>query len=438
MKKLTNLIYVALPALALVCFALSPVAQAVVPPPDGGYPNFTTAEGTKALQNLTTGAGNTGVGWYSLFSAGAANNNTGVGAGALALNTADNNTAVGLAALFLNTTGALNTAVGTGALVFNDSGSSNSAFGAFALYNNTAGGANTAIGTNALTANNTGTENTAIGFSALEANTTFRNTAVGSFALHADTTGDSNTAVGQAALLNDTTGFRNTGVGWQALALNTTGGTNTALGDNALQGNTTGHSNIAVGTNAGLNQTTGSENVYIGEGVLGVAGESNHTYIRNIKDTIVSGGGTDFVSVNLTTGLLGHVSSSRRYKEQIEPMDKASEALYRLKPVTYRFKKGIDPTQGLEYGLVAEDVAQVNPNLAIRNGKGQIESVRYMAINAMLLNEFLKEHRKNEEQGAMIARQQKQIDALTAGLQKVSAQFKLNKSAPQTAANAAR
>jgi hypothetical protein len=139
--------------------------------------------------------------------------------------------------------------------------------------------------------------------------------------------------------------------------------------------------------------------------------------------------------VNLTTGLLGHLSSSRRYKEDIKPMDKASEALFALKPVTYCYRKEIDKSQSVDYGLIAEDVASIDPNLTVSNREGQIESVRYNAINAMLLNEFLKEHKTVQEQGAIIARQQKQIDALAAGLQKVSAQLQASKASPQVVNN---
>ena len=373
--KLHNLIHI---LIGILCIGFLPRGQAVVPPPDGGYPNFTTAEGTNALQNLTTGAGNTGVGWRALFSVGGANFNTGVGAGALVLNTGESNTAVGTAALLLNTTATQNTAVGTGALVFNSTGP-----------------LNTAVGYQALSANVSGLENTAMGDQALLNNT-----------------GNFNVAVGGAALLN-----------------NTAGNENTACGSGALN-DTTGNDNTALGFQAGISATTGDGNVYIGSGMHGVAGEADHTYVRNVNTTSVNGMGTDTVTVNLTTGLLGHLSSSRRYKEDIKPMDKTSEALYMLNPVTYRFKKDVDPSQSLDYGLVAEEVAKVDPNLAIRDRNGQIESVRYSAINAMLLNEFLKEHKafveqqgKLEQQGATIALQQKQIEALTAGLQKVSAQL---------------
>ena len=159
--------------------------------------------------------------------------------------------------------------------------------------------------------------------------------------------------------------------------------------------------------------------------------------------------GTDTVTVNLTTGLLGHATSSRRYKEDIKRMDKASQALFALKPVTFRYKKDIDQSQSLDYGLIAEDVAQVDPNLAIRNRNGQIESVRYSAVNAMLLNEFFKEHKKVEEQQSSIAElkstvaeQQKGMEVFTtqlreqaAEIQNVSAQLEASKPAPQVVNN---
>jgi trimeric autotransporter adhesin len=385
--KLQNLTHI---LMGIICIALLPRAQAVVPPPDGGYPNFTTAEGTNALQNLTTGAGNTGVGWRVLFSAGDANFNTGVGAGALVLNTGDSNTAVGTAALLLNTTASENTAVGTGALVFNDTGP-----------------LNTAVGYQALYANVSGLENTAIGDQALLNNT-----------------GNFNVAVGGAALLN-----------------NTAGNENTAVGSGALN-DTTGDDNTALGFQAGILATTGDGNVYIGAGMSGVAGEANHTYIRNINTTSVSGGGTDTVTVNLTTGLIGHATSSRRYKEDIKPMEDTSKALFALKPVTFRYKKDIDQSQSLDYGLIAEDVAQVDPGLAIRDKNGQIDSVRYNAINAMLLNEFLKEHRKIEEQEKTIAELKSGMMTLAttvkeqaAQIQKVGAQLEASKPAPQLVNN---
>jgi Chaperone of endosialidase len=388
----------------LVCFGLLPQIQAVSPPPDGCYPGFTTAEGCDALNLLTSGIGNTALGWRSLFSDTTGNFNTGVGAAALVLNTGDSNTAVGTAALLLNTIASRNTAVGTAALLSNDTGPSN-----------------TAVGYQALFANVSGLENTAIGDQALLNNTGNFNVAVGGAALLGNAAGNQNTACGSGAL-NDTTGDNNTALGFQA----------------------------------GILATTGDGNVYIGAGMSGVFGEANHTYVRNINTTSVNGMGTDTVTVNLTTGLLGHLSSSRRYKEDIKPMDKTSEVLYMLSPVTYRFKKDIDSSQSLDYGLIAEEVAKVDPNLAIRDGNGQIESVRYSAINTMLLNEFLKEHTKVEEQQtkleqhqatiaelkSAVAQQLKGMAVLTAQLkeqaaqiQKVSAQLEASKPAPQVVNN---
>ena len=305
----------------------------------------------------------------------------------------------------------------------------------------TTGTGNTAFGWRVLFTDTDGSFNTGVGAGALSLNTASSNTAVGAVALFLNTTGSPNTAVGTSALLSNDSGSFNTAVGNQALSSNVSGLDNTAMGDGALNVST-GNDNTAVGFQAGILATTGDGNVYIGAGMSGVAGESNQTYIRNVNTTTVSGTNADLVSVDLTTGLLGHATSSRRYKEDINPMDKASELLFALKPVTFRYKKEIAHSQSLEYGLVAEDVAQVDPNLAIRDKNGQIDSVRYTAINAMLLNEFLKQHkafveeqRKVQTLEANAARQQKQIEALTAGLQKVSAQLELNKPAPQTALN---
>jgi hypothetical protein len=377
----------------LACFGLLPQMQAapdVSPPPDGCYPGFTTAEGCNALQHLGAGAGNTAFGWRSLYFVGGGNYNTGVGAGTLVLNTGDSNTAVGAAALLLNTGGGENTGVGTDALVHNANGNVNSAFGAFALF---------------------------------------------------QTTGSNNTAIGDRALLNNTGGGSNTAVGQAAMLNNTSGGSNIAIGVQALGNNDSGSGNIVLGNVSGTAITTANNVICIGN--LSADNVGNHTYIGNIGSTTVSGGGTDTVTVNLTTGLLGHLSSSRRYKEEIKPMDSASETLYRLKPVTYRYKKEIDATQSLDYGLVAEDVAEVDPNLAIRDAKDRIESVRYTAINAMLLNEFLKEHKKVQNLEVTVAQQQKGMEVLMAQLkeqaaqiQKVSAQLEIrNKPSPKTVVN---
>jgi hypothetical protein len=229
-------------------------------------------------------------------------------------------------------------------------------------------------------------------------------------------------------------GGGNTAVGENALRSNSSGSNNVAGGNGALFF-ANGNQNTALGYLAGANSGVGGGNVYIGAQMVGNSDDINHTYIANISSTNVSGAGTDTATVDLTTGLIGHLTSSRRYKEEIKPIENASETIYRLRPVTYRYKKAIDPTQSPAFGLIAEEVAEVNSNLVARDAKGQSESVHYEMVNAMLLNEFLKEHRRVQELEANAARQQKQIEALTAGLQKVSAQLELSKAAPQTVLN---
>ena len=360
---------------ALVCLASVQNAQAVSPP-DGGYPGNNTAEGQNALLSLTTGVNNTAVGWFSLKS---------------------------------NTNGQLNTAVGAGTL-----------------------------------------------FSTVHAS---RNTAIGEAALFSNTVGFENTAVGDEVLVSNTTGNANIAIGYGALSRNSTGGGNTAVGYFALSDNISGIVNIALGFAAGQH-TTGSNNIVIGH--FGVADESNTiriggdvfgfgpqtaAFIAGISGTAVVG---DAVVVD-GNGQLGTVASSARFKKNIEPMDKASEAILALKPVSFQYRSDSKGTP--QFGLIAEEVAKVNPDLVVRNRNDEIYSVRYEAVNAMLLNEFLKEHRTVQDlkstvakQEATIAQQQtsfqsklaeqeRQIEALTAGLQKVSAQLELNKPAPQTVLN---
>ena len=404
-------------AFALVCVALVQNAQAVVPAPDGGYPNFTTAEGTQALQSLTTGAGNTGVGWRALFADTTASFNTGLGAGALLLNQADSNTAVGAVALLLNTTGTGNTANGASALLHNDTGSFNTAAGNLALSNNTTGTFNSAFGQGALASN---------------------------------TVGFQNAANGAGALFNNTIGGGNTANGFQALNFNGAGSANTAIGFQALLHNTTGGNNIALGALAGFAITDGLTNIDIGN--FGVAGDTNTIRIGDVQNTTYMSGifgqssaGGVAVFVN-SDGKLGTTVSSQRFKDDIKSMDNASEAILALQPVTFRYKKTFDPTGAPQFGLVAEDVEKVDPDLVVRDKEGKPYTVRYDAVNAMLLNEFLKEHRKVQELQATVAeqkksfeskfvQQQKQLEALTAGLQKVSAQLEVNKPAPQTVLN---
>jgi trimeric autotransporter adhesin len=417
---------IALLALTYV-FALSPVARAVNPPPDGGYPNQNTAEGDNALFSLTTGTDNTATGFQALFNNTTGGLNTATGSGALQSNTTGNwNTAAGVQALFRNTTGIENTASGFGALFSNTTGSLNTATGVSALGSNTTGNANTATGQGALDLNTTGSHNTANGASALETNATGNfNTAIGEGALDMNNTGNNNTAIGFQALFSSRGNF-NTAIGAGALTSNSTAN-NTAIGFNALLNNTTGINNIALGFKAGASLTTGNNNIDIGN--VGVAGDANTirigkqgtqtgTFVAGIfGSTVPSGVG---VVVN-SSGKLGTVLSSERFKEAIRPMDKTSEAILSLQPVTFRYKQELDPEGIPQFGLVAEQVEKVNPDLVARDADGKINTVRYEAVNAMLLNEFLKEHQKVEEQGAMIAQQKKQIEALTAGLQKVTA-----------------
>ena len=363
--------------------------------------------------------------------------------------------------------GGYNTATGVLSLFSNTSGFFNSATGAYSLANNTTGLHNTANGYAALYRNADGTDNTAAGFAALYHNTTaafncafgaqalfnnlkaWTNNAFGVQALFNNLTGETNNSFGTGALFANTEGESNNAFGHLALENNVDGIWNNAFGFNALDSNVSGSFNTAIGDSAGFD-IDGDGNVCIGEGVLGESGANDSTYIRNVNTTaqpIVAG--VDGVTVDLTTGRLGHGVSSQRYKEQIKPMDKASEMLFSLKPVTYRYKKEIDPKQTLDFGLIAEEVAKVSPELAIRDAKGQVSNVRYNAINAMLLNEFLKEHQQVAEQQATIAelkstvaQQQKGMDVLTAQLkeqatqiQKVSAQIEMSRPVPKVVLN---
>jgi trimeric autotransporter adhesin len=405
------------------CLAISPNTRAVLPAPDGGYgpPAYglgNTAEGEDALLSLTTGAFNTATGYLSLQSNTTGNFNTALGAGALFNNIADQNTATGAGALLSNTTGNFNTADGEAALFFNTTGNQNTATGASALQSNTDGGFNTANGVNALRNNTTGQRNTALGVEALRSNTFGdQNTATGANALSRNTTGNFNTANGVNALSKNSTGSGNTAIGWDALFDNTSGLENTAIGFQALSSNTTGRRNTVLGTNAGNAVTTANNVICIGANVGG-ANLNNSCYIGSIFGQTSSGGSAVFINAN---GKLGTPTSSQRFKDDIKPMEQASEMLFALKPVTFRYKKEIDSAGISQFGLVAEEVEKVNPDLVVRDEDGKPYTVRYEAVNAMLLNEFLKAHQKLEEQGATIAKQQKQIEALTAGLQKMSA-----------------
>jgi hypothetical protein len=317
-----------LSALTLGCFGLSPAARAVDPPPDGGYPNFNTAEGEDALFSLTTGV---------------------------------NNTAVGFEALFNNVKGNNNTAVGWSALLHNTKG--------------------------------------------------LANTAIGSQAMQTNTTGDANVAFGVFTLFNNSTGFRNVAIGTESLK------------------KVNGFDNVGLGYEAGMNISTGSFNICIGNpGAdndnntirIGTTGVQTATFMAGISGVTVPDGVGVIIDSN---GKLGTIVSSARYKEGIKPMDKASEAILSLQPVTFRYKQQLDSKGIPQFGLVAEDVAKVDPDLVARDKEGKPYTVRYEAVNAMLLNEFLKEHKKNEKQEATIAELTSQVQALTATMQEQAAQI---------------
>lgn len=363
-----------------------------------------------------------------------------------------------------NTTGVDNTAIGSSALKDNTTGEANTANGVGALESNTEGDLNRAIGEVALTFNTTGSQNTANGVAALLNNIDGNsNTASGLSALHDNASGSSNTAEGDHALFSNIGGNGNTASGDSALGSNTEGNFNTGTGENALSGNTTGSINTALGLNAGSNLTTGDNNIDIGANVNGVAGESNTirigntditgAFIRGISGQTIPSGAAVLVAAN---GQLGTATSSKRFKEGIKPMDKASEALFLLEPVTFRYKREIDPAGRQQFGLVAEDVEKLNPDLVARDENGRVNTVRYEQVNAMLLNEFIKEHREVEAQQATItqlksdaAKQDATISELKEGMrvltarlkdqaaqmQKVSARIDLNNALPRTVLN---
>ena len=425
-------------ATALASLDLLSLVHAVSPPPDGGYANFTTAEGQNALSSLTTGAANTAVGAFSLENVAIGSFNTSVGAGTLLFNNGDSNTAVGASALENNTTSG-NTAVGSNALFGNTTG------GTLGITNNLAVGPNVAVGEEALENNTIASGNTAVGYQALGSNTSGLNntdlgisTAVGFQALaHAS---------GPDAALNDAFGY-------QALFNLTGGANNVAIGANALRNLTSGNVNLAVGSPAGINLTSGEFNIFIGSdagsGVttasnvicIGAAGNnvSGSCFIDHIFNGTSSGGVGVFVNSN---GRLGTATSSKRFKEDIKPMGKASEALLALKPVAFHYKRELDRDRIPQFGLVAEDVEKVNPDLIVRDEDGKPYSVRYEQVNAMLLNEFLKEHKKVQElemavtlQQRSFARQQAQLEILGSRLQTISTQMEISRNAPQVVLN---
>ena len=360
----------ALLQISVACFALSPEARATCQ--EDCLANENTALGEDALINLTTGYHNTGVGFEALSA---------------------------------DTTGWENTAVGWNALANNTTGFSNVAMGAYAMQNSNAGA------------------NTALGYRTLVATSGGLNTAVGSEALSLNTTGYSNVAVGRSALYANTRGVDNVAVGQEALSQNQNGSYNIAIGFQAGEV-ITGDNNIAIG-NPGVSDE--SDTIRIG-----TEGTHTKTYIAGIKDTPLVKGAA--VAVGITPdGQLGVRASSARFKEAIKPMARASEAILDLKPVTFRYRKELDPKGAPQFGLVAEEVAKVDPDLVVSDRSHRPFTVRYEEVNTMLLNEFLKEHQKVQKLEATVARQEEQIETLTSGLEKMSAEVELSKPGRQTA-----
>jgi len=299
---------------------------------------------------------------------------------------AGDNTALGLNALLGNTTGSLNTAVGFQALQSNTTGLRNTATGAGALASNTTGTFNIATGVNALLNNTVGGGNTATGFSALFSNTT----------------GGANTATGGAALFN-----------------NTTGGANTATGVNALFNNTTGSGNTAIGAGAGQNVTLGSNNIHISNGGfaaddalirIGTGGTQTATFIAGIRG--VTTGVDDALAVMIdSAGQLGTTSSSRRVKTDIRDLGDQSRPLHQLRPVSFRYRSH-PPDGPPQYGLIAEEVAEIYPELVLLDPDGQPAGVRYHVLPAMLLNELQRQARDITEQARELAELRAKVQEL--------------------------
>jgi hypothetical protein len=379
---------------------------------DGGC---NTAAGYEALYWNTTGAANTAVGFQALFQSSTGTNNTAVGAQALTQNSGSNNTGVGSGTLSFNT-GQNNTATGNLALYDNAGGNNNTASGNQSLSNNTTGNNNTAVGYQAMGGNvgidAIGSNNTAIGVGALALYTSgSSNSASGQNAMFSNTTGAFNTATGSAALYYNVTGSNNTADGEGALYA-ATGGNNTAVGQNALRQLSTGTGNIALGFQAGTSVTTGSNNIEIGNGgastdqnviKIGAEGVQAKTFIAGIFNTSVSG---NAVMVN-SSGQLGVVLSSERFKTAITSMGSDTAKLRHLRPVTFKYKD--DPQGTLRYGLIAEEVAKVYPELVVRDQNGRIDSVRYDELAPMLLNEMQKQELKIDTQVRINADQAAEI-----------------------------
>jgi trimeric autotransporter adhesin len=398
--------------------------------------SYNTATGFAALGNNTTGYYNTASGVDAMAYNNVGVQNTATGFQALFNNTSgNNNTASGMSALAANTSGSGNTATGFNALLSNTTGGNNTATGLAALQNNLTGASNTASGVAALQANTTGGSNTASGFDALQGNTTGGgNTGNGTQALQSNTTGSNNTANGNQALQDNTTGTGNTASGAAALNATTTGGNNTASGASALGSNTTGNSNIAIGYQAAFNVGGGgSNNIHIGNvgassdgatnGVIriGAQGTQTTTFIAGISGA--TPGSTNLLvcvdgSGQLGTTGCGSTPSSRRFKEQITDMGDSSSKLLQLRPVTFLYKPQYDDgSHTLQYGLIAEEVAQLYPEMVGYDKDGQPSSVKYQVLAPMLLNEMQKQNAQLQSQIQLQQEENRKLEDRLAALE---------------------
>ena len=406
----------------------------------GGIAN--TAVGSESMSSNTIGSNNTALGYQSVYYSTTGTDNTALGYEALRQNTtASGNTAVGSNAGYANTTGATDTAVGVNGLKANTVGSDNVAVGGNALAANTTASGNTAIGSGALSTlsfdngnNQWDSRNTAVGYQALYSDQAIAptdanyNTGTGALVLYSNTTGAYNTANGYQSLYFNTTAWQNTAIGAISLQSNTTGELNTAVGYASLSFNTTGSFNTALGFAAGQNLTTGGSNIDIGNGgsptddkTIRIGSSSQaRTFIAGIRG--VTTGNADAVPVVIdSAGQLGTISSSIRFKKDVADMGAASSRLMELRPVMFHYKS--QPDGPLEYGLIAEEVEKVMPELVVRDATGQVETVAYQELPAMLLNELQKQEatitdqsKTIQAQQATAQRQQAEIEELTARL----------------------
>jgi hypothetical protein len=393
--------------------------------------NSNTAVGTSALQ-VNTGEANTAVGAYTLLSNSSGFGNTALGANSLDANTTgQENTGLGLFTLSNNTTGGFNTGVGEGALFDSTTGQNNTATGFWALVTNSTGSNNTAAGYEALGGAygggtlQTGSDSSAFGFRALYSNTTgYSSAAVGYQALMSNTTGYYNNAAGYNALVANTTGYNNNAQGSYALSSNTQGYGNTAMGANSLLNLNTGSRNVGVGNNTGTSLVAGDYNVDIGWGVTGSADESGvvrignptyatATYVAGVSGNVVTG-----AAVYVTaSGQLGVLASSERYKTDIAPLASDAAKIDKLRPVTFHLKT--DSDGALQYGLIAEEVDMIYPELVIHDQAGQIQGVRYDELAPILLSEVQQQRQELSDARAQIAAQTEKFAVLERQVEQV-------------------